>query len=84
MLTVLIPIAMCGDAKDVFLPPKMVLDDLASILGLHLQFEVPKSFHVEVSRLHVIFDLMGSYGKMGLLNFIHKCLPIPPLHLSLD
>jgi uncharacterized membrane protein (DUF485 family) len=37
----------------------MVLDFAPSTLGLHFQSEMPKSFLVEVSRLHVIFYLSG-------------------------
>jgi hypothetical protein len=70
--------------KGFFLPPKMVLDAVPSTLGLHLQSKVPKPLPVEVSQLHVILTLVGSWWRNGLLSLIRKHLPIPPLHLSLD
>jgi hypothetical protein len=49
----------CGDAMAVFLPQKMGMDNVLSILGLHNQFELPRSPLAEVNHLHVIFDLNG-------------------------
>jgi hypothetical protein len=43
----------------VSLPPKMVMDNVFSTSGLHNQFELPRCPFVEVSHLHVIFDLNG-------------------------
>ncbi len=43
----------------VSLPPKMGMDNVISISGLHNQFELPRSHLAEVNHLHVIFDLNG-------------------------
>ncbi len=62
----------------------MMLDEVPSTLGLHLQFKVLRSPLVKVSQLHVSFDLNGSWWQNKLSGLVHECLPFPPLYLGLD
>jgi hypothetical protein len=59
VISITIAFALWKDARVISLPPKMGLDNVPSILGLHNQSKLLRFLLVEVDHLHVIFDLNG-------------------------